>query len=90
MKTMKHWLFLLILISPVIFAAPQAEEDDDDEEDCEVIIEQNNKLVAENQNLRKELTAAKKLIEEMKGQLDKVLKLQNQVLDSLEKRQPQK
>lgn len=87
---MKHWLFLLILVSPVIFAAPQAEEDDDDEEDCEVIIEQNNKLVAENQNLRKELTAAKKLIEEMKGQLDKVLKLQNQVLDSLEKRQPQK
>lgn len=87
---MKHWLFLLILVSPVIFAAPQAEEEDDDEEDCEVIIEQNNKLVAENQNLRKELTAAKKLIEEMKGQLDKVLKLQNQVLDSLEKRQPQK
>ncbi len=85
---MKRWLFVLILISPIAFAAPQVEEDD--EEDCEVLIEQNNKLAAENQHLRKELNAAKKLIEEMKGQLDKVLKLQNQVLDSLEKRQPQK
>jgi regulator of replication initiation timing len=85
---MKRWLFVLILISPIAFAAPQAEEED--EEDCEVLIEQNNKLAAENQHLRKELGAAKKLIEEMKGQLDKVLKLQNQVLDSLEKRQPQK
>jgi DNA-binding transcriptional regulator GbsR (MarR family) len=85
---MKRWLFVLILISPIAFAAPQAEEDD--EEDCEVLIEQNNKLAAENQHLRKELNSAKKLIEEMKGQLDKVLKLQNQVLDSLEKRQLQK
>jgi len=85
---MKRWLWVLILISPIAFAAPQVEEDD--EEDCEVLIEQNNKLAAENQHLRKELNAAKKLIEEMKGQLDKVLKLQNQVLDSLEKRQPQK
>lgn len=86
---MKRWLLVLMLISPVIFAAPQAEEEEDDE-DCEVLIEQNNKLAAENQHLRKELNAAKKLIEEMKGQLDKVLKLQNQVLDSLEKRQSQK
>lgn len=90
MKVIKHWLFVLILVSPVIFAAPQAEDEEDDEEDCEVLIEQNNKLAAENQHLRKELNAAKKLIEEMKGQLDKVLKLQNQVLDSLEKRQSQK
>ena len=74
-----------MLISPIAFAAPANEEEE--EEDCEVLIEQNNKLAAENQHLRKELNAAKKLIEEMKGQLDKVLKLQNQVLDSLEKRQ---
>jgi|WetSurMetagenome_2_1015567.scaffolds.fasta_scaffold11286_4 hypothetical protein len=85
---MKHWLFVLVLISPIICAAPQIEEDDED--DCDVLIEQNNKLAAENQYLRKELTVAKKLIEDMKGQLDKVLKLQNQVLDSLEKRPPQK
>ena len=86
---MKRWLFVLMLISPIVCAAPQTEEEDD-EEDCGILIEQNNKLAAENQHLRKELNAAKKLIEEMKGQLDKVLKLQNQVLDSLEKRQPQK
>jgi len=84
---MKHWLFILVFLSPIAFAAPQAEEE---EEDCEVLIEQNNKLAAENQHLRKELNAAKKLIEEMKGQLDKVLTLQNQVLDSLEKHQSQK
>ncbi len=82
---MKRWLLVLMLISPIAFAAPANEEEE--EEDCEVLIEQNNKLAAENQHLRKELNAAKKLIEEMKGQLDKVLKLQNQVLDSLEKRQ---
>lgn len=86
---MKRWLFVLILISPIVFAAPQTEEEDD-EEDCGILIEQNNKLATENQHLRKELTTAKKLLEEMKGQLDKVLKLQNQVFDSLEKRQPQK
>lgn len=86
---MKHWLFALILISPIVFAAP-ANNEEEEEEDCEVLIEQNNKLAAENQHLRKELGAAKKLIEEMKGQLDKVLKLQNQVLDSLEKRQSPK
>jgi regulator of replication initiation timing len=85
---MKRWLFILVFLSPIAFAAPQAEEED--EEDCEVLIEQNNKLAAENQHLRKELNAAKKLIEEMKGQLDKVLTLQNQVLDSLEKHQSQK
>jgi predicted transcriptional regulator len=82
---MKRWLLVLMLISPIAFSAPANEEEE--EEDCEVLIEQNNKLAAENQHLRKELNAAKKLIEEMKGQLDKVLKLQNQVLDSLEKRQ---
>jgi regulator of replication initiation timing len=85
---MKRWLLILVFLSPIAFAAPQVEEEE--EEDCEVLIEQNNKLAAENLHLRKELNAAKKLIEEMKGQLDKVLKLQNQVLDSLEKRHPQK
>lgn len=80
---MKGWLLVLTVISPLVISAPAHEE----EEDCELLIEQNAKLAAENRHLRKELTAAKKLIEEMKGQLDKVLKLQNQVLDSLEKRQ---
>lgn len=82
---MKCWLLWVVLISPMVIAAPS-----NDEEDCGILIEQNRKLAAENQHLRKELNSAKKLIEEMKGQLDTVLKLQNQVLDSLEKRQTQK
>jgi len=85
---MKYWLLLIALISPMVFAAPS--NDEEEEEDCGILIEQNRKLAAENQHLRNELNSAKKLIEEMKGQLDTVLKLQNQVLDSLEKRQTQK